>query len=78
MITRNKARIMAQGYNQEEITDCEESYALVARLEAIRLLLAYSHKAWYERLSKFLINQGYSRGKVYTTFSLNIKKNILL
>ena len=42
MITRNKARLVAQGYNQEEGIDYEETYAPVARLEAIRLLLAYA------------------------------------
>lgn len=41
VITRNKARLVAQGYNQEEGIDYEETYALVARLEAIRLFLAY-------------------------------------
>lgn len=40
MITRNKARLVSQGYNQEEGLDYEETYAPVARLEAIRLLLA--------------------------------------
>ena len=29
--------------------------------------LKQAHRAWYERLSKFLINQGYLRGKVDTT-----------
>ena len=41
MITRNKARLVTQGYNQEERIDYEETYAPIARLEAIRLLLAY-------------------------------------
>ena len=41
-IVRNKARLVAQGYNQEEGIDFEETFALVARLEAIRLLLAYA------------------------------------
>ena len=39
-ITRNKARLVAQGYFQEEEIDFEETFALVARLEAIRILLA--------------------------------------
>jgi hypothetical protein len=42
VITRNKARLVAQGYNQEEGIDYEETYAPVARLEAIRLLLSYA------------------------------------
>jgi hypothetical protein len=44
-IIRNKARLVAQGYRQEEGIDYDETFALVARLEAIRLFLAYaSHK----------------------------------
>src|SRR4051812_39401699 len=134
VITRNKARLVAQGYNQEEGIDYEETYAPVARLEAIRLLLAYASskdfklfqmdvksaflngyineevyvaqppgfenymypthvyklkralyglkqapRAWYERLSKFLLSQGYSRGKVDTTLFIKRKdKDVLL
>ena len=39
---RNKARLVAKGYIQEFGVDFEESYAPVARLEAVRLLLAYA------------------------------------
>lgn len=122
MITRNKAQLVTQGYNKDEGIDYEETYALVARLEAIHLLLAFvcpknfklfkmdvtnaflngyineeayvaqppcfeNHEypnhifklkrtlcgpkqapmAWYKRLSKFFINQGYLRGKFDTT-----------
>jgi len=41
-IVRNKARLVAKGYNQEEGIDFDETYAPVARLEAVRLFLAYA------------------------------------
>ncbi|GKE14648.1 retrovirus-related pol polyprotein from transposon TNT 1-94 [Tanacetum coccineum] len=34
-VIRNKARLVAKGYRQEKGTDFEESFALVARLEAV-------------------------------------------
>ncbi|GJZ44999.1 copia protein, partial [Tanacetum coccineum] len=39
---QNKARLVAQGYNQQEGIDYDETYALVARLESIRILLTYA------------------------------------
>ncbi|XP_050918585.1 uncharacterized protein LOC127136021 [Lathyrus oleraceus] len=41
VITRNKARLVTQWYNQDEGVDYEETYAPVARLEVIHLLLAF-------------------------------------
>nr|GFB06339.1 retrovirus-related Pol polyprotein from transposon TNT 1-94 [Tanacetum cinerariifolium] len=41
-ILKNKARLVAHGYRQEEGIDFEESFAPVARLEAIRIFLAYA------------------------------------
>nr|GFD04581.1 retrovirus-related Pol polyprotein from transposon TNT 1-94 [Tanacetum cinerariifolium] len=44
-ILKNKARLVARGYRQEEGIDFEEYFASVARLEAIRIFLAYAaHK----------------------------------
>nr|GFA02492.1 integrase, catalytic region, zinc finger, CCHC-type, peptidase aspartic, catalytic [Tanacetum cinerariifolium] len=44
-ILKNKARLVARGYHQEEGIDFEKSFDLVARLEAIRIFLAYAaHK----------------------------------
>ncbi|GJT51694.1 retrovirus-related pol polyprotein from transposon TNT 1-94 [Tanacetum coccineum] len=41
----NKARLVAKGYRQEEGINFEESFALVARIEAIRIFLVYAaHK----------------------------------
>ncbi|GJU94042.1 retrovirus-related pol polyprotein from transposon TNT 1-94 [Tanacetum coccineum] len=42
VVSRNKARLVAQGYNQQEGIDFDETYAPVARLESIRILLAYA------------------------------------
>jgi hypothetical protein len=42
IVVRNKARLVAQGYTQVEGLDFEETYAPVARLKAIRILLAYA------------------------------------
>ncbi|GJT83809.1 retrovirus-related pol polyprotein from transposon TNT 1-94 [Tanacetum coccineum] len=40
-VLKNKARLVAKGYRQEEGIDFEESFAPVARIEAIRIFLAY-------------------------------------
>ncbi|KAK8609111.1 hypothetical protein V6N13_025418 [Hibiscus sabdariffa] len=41
-VVRNKARLVAQGYTQEEGIDFDETYAHVARMEAITTLLAFA------------------------------------
>ncbi|XP_074318888.1 uncharacterized protein LOC141655722 [Silene latifolia] len=119
VIVRNKARLVVQGYNQQEGIDYDETFAPVARLEAIRLLIAFAAhmgiklfqmdvktaflngylqeevyveqppgfldsnfpnhvykldkalyglkqapRSWYDRLSKFLIENGFQRGSV--------------
>ncbi|GJZ70193.1 retrovirus-related pol polyprotein from transposon TNT 1-94 [Tanacetum coccineum] len=46
-VIRNKAILVAKGYAQEEGTDFEESFAPVARLEAVRIFVAYAaHKSF--------------------------------
>ncbi|GJX29620.1 retrovirus-related pol polyprotein from transposon TNT 1-94 [Tanacetum coccineum] len=42
VVSRNKAWLVAQGYNQQEGIDYDESYAPIERLESIRILLAYA------------------------------------
>jgi hypothetical protein len=41
-VTRNKARLVAKRYSQVEGLDFDQTYAPVARLESIRILLAYA------------------------------------
>ncbi|GKB59501.1 retrovirus-related pol polyprotein from transposon TNT 1-94 [Tanacetum coccineum] len=46
-VIRNKARLVAKGYAQKEGIDFEESFASVARLEAVRLFVVYAaHKSF--------------------------------
>jgi hypothetical protein len=42
VVTRNKARLVAKGYSQVKSLDFDETYAPVARLESIRILLSYA------------------------------------
>ncbi|GJU27835.1 retrovirus-related pol polyprotein from transposon TNT 1-94 [Tanacetum coccineum] len=66
IVSRNKARLVAQGYNQQEGIDYDETYAPVARLESIRIWFykRRAPKAWYDRLKAFLIKHEYSMGMV--------------
>nr|GEU47248.1 retrovirus-related Pol polyprotein from transposon TNT 1-94 [Tanacetum cinerariifolium] len=46
-VIRNKSRLVVRGYRQEEGIDFKESFALVARMEVIRIFLAYAaHKSF--------------------------------
>ena len=133
VIVRNKARLVVQGFNQQEVIDYDETFALVARLEAIQILIAFAAhmnfklfqmdvkttflngylkedvyveqppgfedsdlpnhvfkldkalyglkqapRAWYERLSSFLLENGYKRGSVDKTLFLKDKGTDLL
>nr|GEV03861.1 retrovirus-related Pol polyprotein from transposon TNT 1-94 [Tanacetum cinerariifolium] len=52
-VSRNKSRLVMRGYRKEEGIDFEESFALVARMEAIRIFLAYAaHKSLKLKLFK--------------------------
>nr|GFA74822.1 hypothetical protein [Tanacetum cinerariifolium] len=46
-VIRNKSRLVVRGYRQEEGIDFEESFASIARMEAIRIFLTYvAHKSF--------------------------------
>ncbi|GJY32110.1 retrovirus-related pol polyprotein from transposon TNT 1-94 [Tanacetum coccineum] len=133
-VLKNKVRLVAKGYRQEEGIDFEESFALVARIEAIRIFIAnaasknmtiyqmdvktaffndelkeevyvsqqkgfvdpdhpthvYRLKkalyglnqapwAWYDTLSRFLLDNKFSKGAVdLTLFTQKTGKHILL
>nr|GEV74193.1 retrovirus-related Pol polyprotein from transposon TNT 1-94 [Tanacetum cinerariifolium] len=47
-VIRNKSRLVVRGYRQEEGIDFKESFASVARIEAIKIFLAYdAHKSFF-------------------------------
>ena len=121
IIIRNKVRLVAQRFNQEEEIDYEETFVLLARLEVLRTLfyikwvwkkcfffneevyveqppgfesfnfpnhvfklkktfynLKQTLRAWYERLSKFILENGFKIGKIDTTLFIKTKDNDML
>ena len=67
-ISRNKARLFCKGYAQIEGVDFDETFALVARIEAIRIFLAYStFKVFkmYQMDVKMTFINGYLDEEVY-------------
>nr|GEX76787.1 retrovirus-related Pol polyprotein from transposon TNT 1-94 [Tanacetum cinerariifolium] len=67
-VIRNKYRLVAKGYAQKEVVDFEESFAPVARLEAIRLFIAYAaHKSFtvYQMDVKIVFLYGPLKEEVY-------------
>ena len=68
VITRNKARLVGKGYNQEEGIDYGETFAPVARLEAVRLLLAFACMSGFKLFQmdvKSAFLNGYINEEVY-------------
>nr|GEV09818.1 retrovirus-related Pol polyprotein from transposon TNT 1-94 [Tanacetum cinerariifolium] len=64
----NKTRLVAKGYAQEEGIDFEESFAQVARLEAVRIFIAYAaHKSFpiYQMYVKMAFLNGPLKEEVY-------------
>jgi len=68
IVTRNKARLVIQGYNREEGINYEETFAPVARMEAIRILIAFAaHMEFklYQMDVKSAFLNGYLKEKVH-------------
>ncbi|GKC89088.1 retrovirus-related pol polyprotein from transposon TNT 1-94 [Tanacetum coccineum] len=69
-ILKNKARLVARGYRQEKRIDFEESFAPVARLEAIRIFLAFAahmNMVIYQMDVKTAFLNGNLREEVYVS-----------
>ncbi|GKD13843.1 retrovirus-related pol polyprotein from transposon TNT 1-94, partial [Tanacetum coccineum] len=69
-ILKNKARLVAHGYRQEEGIDFEESFASVARLEAIKIFLAFAahmNMVVYQMDMKTAFLNGNLREEVYVS-----------
>ncbi|GJW45351.1 retrovirus-related pol polyprotein from transposon TNT 1-94 [Tanacetum coccineum] len=73
IVVRDKTCLVAKGYKQEEGIDFEESFAPVARLEAVRMLkkalygLKQAPRTWYDKMSSFLIEHGFNKGIIDPT-----------
>nr|GEV27009.1 hypothetical protein [Tanacetum cinerariifolium] len=103
-VLKNKARLVEKGYRQEEGIDFKESFAPVARIEAICIFIANATsknmtiyqmdvkttfpngelkveapRAWYDTLSRFLLDNKFSKGAVDPTlFTRKTGKHIFL
>ncbi|GJU17087.1 retrovirus-related pol polyprotein from transposon TNT 1-94 [Tanacetum coccineum] len=92
-VLNNKARLVAQGFRQEEGINFKESFTPVARIEAIHIFEYPSHvyklkkalyglkqapRAWYDMLSSFLISQHFSKCAIDPTLFTRKAGNDLL
>ncbi|GJW09546.1 retrovirus-related pol polyprotein from transposon TNT 1-94 [Tanacetum coccineum] len=75
IVIRNKSCLVTKGYKQEEGINFEESFAHVTRLEAVRMLkkalygLKQAPKAWYDKMSSFLIEHHFTKGEKLMSWS---------
>ncbi|GJT55478.1 retrovirus-related pol polyprotein from transposon TNT 1-94 [Tanacetum coccineum] len=78
IVIKNKARLVAQGYNQQEGIDYDETFAPVARLEAIIIFLAfatYMNFIVYQMDVKCAFLNGKLKEEVYVKQPLGFKSN---
>ena len=70
VVVWSKSKLLAQGYNLEEIIDFDETFTLISRLESIKMLLAFAftcHKDFilYQMNVKSAFLNGYIMKEVY-------------
>nr|GEX96263.1 hypothetical protein [Tanacetum cinerariifolium] len=83
IMIRNEARLVSQGYTQEEEIDYDEVFAPVTRIEAIRVYkvekalygLHQASRAWYETLLTYLLDNEFQRGKIDKTIFIKRDKD---
>ena len=63
----NKARQVSQGYHQQERIDFIKTFAFVARIEAIRIMLAF---AAHKKIKIFQMDVKKEKGIQYLTFKV--------
>ncbi|GKE83420.1 retrotransposon protein, putative, ty1-copia subclass [Tanacetum coccineum] len=69
-VLKNKARLVAQGFRQEEVIDFKESFTLVARIEAIRIFIsnvAHKNMMIYQMDVKTAFLNGELKEEVYVS-----------
>nr|GEV99909.1 integrase, catalytic region, zinc finger, CCHC-type, peptidase aspartic, catalytic [Tanacetum cinerariifolium] len=75
-VIQNKSRLVVRGYRQEEGFDFEESFAPVARMEAIRIFLTYAaHKSHVYKLKKALYGLKQAPRAWYDELSMILLQN---
>ncbi|GJW36253.1 putative ribonuclease H-like domain-containing protein [Tanacetum coccineum] len=77
IVIKNKARLVAQGYTQEEGFEDPDFPNRVYKIEKALYGLHQAPRAWYETLSTYLLGNGFQRGKIDKTLFIRRVKGYL-